>query len=268
MRIKLIALATVIAALAIGVTASQASLQQKITVNVKFKKAGAPGTIKVSLENLEPSAGNPDALVPERIAQLVVSSKSIVYNSKAMPYCHIVPSQKAGGPDTIPTNAQGNNTSDFLAPEPGGKNSAIVLKNCPLTSLIGKGSFEAVVGTVRQPFDPSQAGQITGKVYAYNYKPRSGDQAAFVTWIQSNNPVPNANQYTYVGVSKSGVLTAVLPNRADIPPQIAAVLAPGVISMTKLDLTLTSPKPKKGKPAFSIKNFSNLDVTGQLIRDN
>jgi hypothetical protein len=268
MRTKLIALATVVAALAIGVTASQASLQQSVSVNVKFKKAGGPGTVSVKLENLEPSGGNPNALVPERISKLIVSSKSIAYNSKALPYCKIVPSETVGGKDEIPTNAAGNNLSHQLSPEPGGSNSAVVLKNCPTKSLLGKGTFEAVVGTVRAAFDPSQAGQITGKVYSYNYKPRPGDQAAMVVWIQSDNPVPNANQYTYVGVNKKGVLTAEIPTRDQIPANIAAALPDGIISLTKLNLTLNAPKPPKGKkPAFTIKSFSNLDVTGQLVRD-
>jgi hypothetical protein len=268
MRIKLIALATVVAALAIGVTASQASLQQSVSVNVKFKKAGGPGTVSVNLENLEPAGGNPDALVPERIAKLIVSSKSIAYNSKALPYCKVVPSETVGGKDEIPTNAAQNNLSHQLTPEPGASNTQTILKNCPTKSLIGKGTFEAVVGTVRQPFDPSQAGLITGKIFSYNYKPRPGDQAAFVVWIQSSNPVPNANQYSYVGVSKKGVLTASIPTRDEIPPNIASALPEGTISLTKLKLTLTAPKPPKGKkPAFTIKSFSNLDVTGQLVRD-
>jgi hypothetical protein len=267
MRIKLIALATAIAALAFGVVTSQAALQQKVTVNVKFKKAGGPGSIKIQYENLEPSGGNPDALVPERIAKIIVTSKAAGYNSKALPYCKVVPTQTVGGADEIPTNAAGNNRSDFLTPEPGGKNTQTVLKNCPLSTLVGKGTFEAVIGTVRQPFDPGASGLITGKVYAYNYKPRSGDQAAMVVWIQSDNPVPNANQYQYVGISKSGVITAILPNRGDIPPNIAAVLPDGTISMTKLSLDLTSPKPKKGKPLFTIKSFSNLDLVAQLVRE-
>jgi hypothetical protein len=264
MRTKLIAIATVVAALAIGVTASQASLQQSISVNVKFKKAGGPGTVAVDLQNLEPSGSNPDALVPERIAKLIVTSKSIAYKTKAVPYCKVVPSETVGGKDEIPTNAAQNNLSHQLTPEPGASNSQTILKNCPTASLIGKGTFEAVVGTVRAAFDPSQAGLITGKVFAYNYKPRSGDQAAFVTWIQSSNPVPNANQYTYVGVSKKGVLTANIPTRDEIPPNIASALPEGTISLTKLKLTLES---KGKKPLFTIKNFSNLDVTGQLVRD-
>jgi hypothetical protein len=263
MRTKLILIATVVAALAIGVTASNAALQNSVSVNLKFKKAGGPGTLKLSLTNTEDGA-----LVPERIKEMVISTKSGQYNSKALPYCRIVPSQVPKGPDTIPTNAAGNNTSDFLAPQPGGNNSKTVLTNCPLKSIVGKGTFEAVVGTVGQPYDPSQAGLITGNVYLYNYKPRSGDTLAFVAWIQSDNPVQNANQYQYVGVSKKGVIRTIIPNRGDIPPNIAAVLPPGVISLTKLNLTLTSPKPPKGKkPIFSVKSFSNLDVAGQLIRE-
>lgn len=262
MRIKLIAIATMVAALAIGVTASNAALQNTVSVQLKFKKAGGPGSLKLSLTNTEDGG-----LVPQRIAKMIISSSSGVYNSKALPYCKIVPTQTVGGKDEIPTNAAGNNTSDFLAPEPGGKNSATVLKNCPLNTLVGKGTFEAVVGTVGQPYNPAQAGLVTGKAYLFNYKPRSGDQAAFVAWIQSNNPVPNANQYQYVGISKKGVITTILPNRGDIPPNIAAVLPEGTISMTKLNLTLTSPKPKKGKPIFSVKSFSNLNVSGQLIRE-
>lgn len=262
MRTKLILIATVVAALAIGVTASNAALQNSVSVSLKFKKAGGPGTLDLSLTNVEDGG-----LVPQRIAKMIISSSSGVYNSKALPYCKIVPTQTVGGKDEIPTNAAGNNTSDFLAPQPGGKNSATVLKNCPLNSLVGKGTFEAVVGTVGQPYDPSQSGLITGNTYLFNYKPRSGDTLAFVAWIQSNNPVPNANQYQYVGVSKKGVITTTLPNRGDIPPNIAAVLPAGTISMTKLKLKLTSPKPKKGKPIFSVKSFSNLNVAGQLVRE-
>jgi hypothetical protein len=262
MRTKLILIATVVAALAIGVTASNAALQNSVSVALKFKKAGGPGTLDLSLTNTEDGD-----LVPQRIAKIIISSTSASYNTKAIPYCKIVPSLQAGGPDTIPTNQAGNNKSDFLAPQPGRSNQAVVLKNCPLTSLVGKGTFEAVVGEVGKPFDRSQAGLINGNVYLYNYKPRAGDTLAFVAWIQSNNPVPNANQYQYVGVSKKGVITTVLPSRADIPQYVADLLPPGTISMTRLKLKLESKQPKKGKPLFSVKSFSNLNVSGQLVRE-
>jgi hypothetical protein len=155
MRTKLILIATVVAALAIGVTASNAALQNSVSISLKFKKAGGPGTLALSLTNVEDGG-----LVPQRIAKMIISSSSGVYNSKALPYCHIVPTLTKGGKDEIPTNAAGNNKSDFLAPQPGGKNQDVVLQNCPLNSLVGKGTFEAVVGNVGQPYDPAQAGLI------------------------------------------------------------------------------------------------------------
>jgi hypothetical protein len=68
-------------------------------------------------------------------------------------------------------------------------------------------------------------------------------------------------------VSKKGVITTVLPSRAEIPQNIADLLPPGIISMTKVNLTLTAPANGKKKPIFSVKNFSNLDVYGQLVRE-
>jgi hypothetical protein len=262
MRTKLILIATVVAALAIGVSASNAALQNSVSVALKFKKAGGPGTLDVSLTNTEDGD-----LVPARIKTLIISSSSGTYNTKAIPYCKIVPSLKVGGPDTIPTNAAQNNNSEALASEPGASNSDVVKKNCPITSLVGKGKFEAAIGDVGKPFDRGQAGLITGFVYLYNYKPRAGDQLAFVAWIKSDNPVPDANQYQYVGVNKKGVIKTDLPARADIPPNIQNALPPGTISLTKLSLKLESKKPKKGKPIFSIKSFSNLNVSGQLVRE-
>lgn len=286
MRIKLIAIATVIAALAVGVASSQAALQNSVGVKINFKKAGGPGTFDVQLINFDGGTtngpdGNPfpiakapsDAqvksavlrggLVPQPVRRLVISSTSAKYNTKALPYCTIVASN---GVKDIPTNAQGNNDSSFLAPRPGSKNDKTVLKNCPLKSLVGKGTFTAVVGQPGQPYDPSQSGAINGNVYIYNYKPRKGDQAAFVAWIQSNDPVPNANQYQYVGINKKGVIDTILPGRADIPPNIAAVLPAGSITMTSMHLKLTAPKNKR--PIFTIKSFKNLNVFGQLIRSD
>lgn len=287
MRIKLIAFATVIAVLAVGVVGSQAALQNSVSVKLNFKKAGGPGSVDVQLINFDggngATANGPDGnpfgvakkpspsktkgavlaggLVPQPVRQLVIASTSARYNRKALPTCTIVASN---GAKEIPTNAANNNDSSFLAPRPGGKNEKSVLKNCPLKSLVGKGTFTAVVGTPGQPYDPSQAGAINGNVYLYNYKPKSGDQIAFVAWIQSNDPVPNANQYQYVGVSKSGVINTTIPTRQDIPPNIASALAPGAIAFTSMDLKLTAPKNKR--PIFTIKSFSNLNVYGQLIR--
>jgi hypothetical protein len=249
MRIKLIAIATVVAALAIGVGMSNAALQNSVSVNVKFKKPGAGGTVSIALTNEDTKQ-----IVPQRISQMIVTSKSVKWNKKALPYCNI----------TIPTNAAGNNTSAFLAPKPGKSNPASITKACPLKSLVGTGTFTAKVGTPGAAYDCGSAACISGYVYLYNYKPQAGDQAAFVAWINSDIPVQNANQYMYVGVNKKGTITSNLPDRGDIPPTIADNLPAGSIAMTSLNLKLTAPNAKK--PIFTIKSFKNLDVSGSLVR--
>lgn len=259
MRIKLIALATVVAALAIGAGTANAALQNSVSAKVKFSKAGGPGTIELKLNNIDESVGTPGyGKVTERIKQLIVKSSSVAVNSKALPYCNI----------TIPTNAAGNNDSTQRTYIPGKSNSSAITKACPKASLIGKGTFTAVDGTVGQAADCSQAGCIKGNLYAYNFKPRGGDRLGTVVLIQSDTPVPNAYQYMYTGWSKSNTLTADVPQWSDLPPIISQYLPQGTITMTSMTLKLTSPKPKKGKkPIFTIKSFKNLDVFGSIVRE-
>lgn len=240
MRIKLIALATVVAALAVGVVTSQAALQQEVKVNVSLSKAGAPATVKLSLVNDDPGK------VPERIKTLVVTSKTVKWNSKAAPYCGV----------KIPTNADGDNNAAKLS--------------CPSKSKVGSGKFLVNTGIPGQA-PPAELYVIDGNITVFNYKPRSGDTAAFLIEIQSDIPVPNAHQYQYVGISRSGVMTAEIPNTADLPPQVRDILLnlPGrQISLNTISLTLKAPKVKKGKkPLFTINNFKKLDVAGKLIRE-
>jgi hypothetical protein len=240
MRIKLIALATVVAALAVGVVTSQAALQQKVSVNVNIPKPGAAGTVKVSLKNDDPGK------VPERIKTIVVTSKSVKWNSKAVPYCNV----------KIPTNADGDNNAAKLT--------------CPSKSKVGSGKFLVNTGIPGQA-PPAELYVIDGNVTVYNYKPRPGNVAGFLVEIQSDVPVPNAHQYQYVGITRAGVMTAEIPNTADLPPQVRDILLnlPGrQISLNSLDLTLKAPKVKKGKkPLFTITNFKKLDVSGELIRE-
>lgn len=240
MRIKLIALATVVAALAVGAMTSQAALQQKVSVNVNIPKPGNGGTIKVSLVNNDPGQ------VPERIKQIIVTSKTVKWYSKALPYCNV----------TIPTNAAGNNNAAKLS--------------CPSKSRVGRGNFLVNTG-VREQGIPAELYEINGNITAYNYKPRSGDVAAFLVEIQSDVPVPNAHQYQYVGISRAGVMKADIPATEDLPPQVRDILLnlPGrKIALNTINLTLTAPKVKKGKkPLFTIKSYKKLDVSGELVRE-
>ncbi len=279
MRIKLIAIATALVALAVGVATSHAALQNALQVKVNFKKAGGPGSLSIQLINMDDQKlpeGKPmsaaqlktalydGGLVPERVSKLIVASNSAKYNSKALPYCNVV----YNGQKKIPTRADGITGAENLTPIPGEKNPSDVLKNCPTKSILGSGTFTAVVGTKGAPYDPSQAGALEGKIYVYNYKPASGDQFGTVALLHVDNPVP-ANQYIYSGVSKSGVLKSVIPTRAEIPTNLDATIPAGEVAMTSLNLTLKAPKPakKNGKPIFTIKSFSNLNVYGQLERE-
>ena len=72
MRIKLILVATVVAALAIGVVSSNAALQTSTSVNVKLPKAGAPATVVTEIVNND-NAG----LVPQRVSAITIALEGL-----------------------------------------------------------------------------------------------------------------------------------------------------------------------------------------------
>lgn len=240
MRIKLILVATVVAALAIGVVSSNAALQTSTSVNVKLAKAGAPATVVTEIKNAD-NAG----LVPQRVSAITIASKVAKWNSKAIPQCA----------STIPTNAQGNNNAAQISPA------------CPAKSKVGSGTFTVNTGTVGQPI-PGDLGIISGTVNVYNYKPGS-NAAALLFEIKSDVPVPNAHQYQLATVTKSGVLSASIPNTTDLPPAVQQFLVGRTTSLNNLKVTIKSPKPAKGKkPFLTLKNTKNLDFVVTLDRDN
>lgn len=241
MRIKLILVATVVAALAIGVVSSNAALQTSTSVNVKLAKAGAPATVVTEIKNND-NAG----LVPQRVSAITIASKVAKWNSKAIPQCS----------STIPTNAAGNNNAAQISPA------------CPAKSKVGSGTFTVNTGTVGQPI-PGELGTISGTVNVYNYKPGGGQQAAMLFEIKSDIPVPNAHQYQLATVSKSGVLSATIPNTTDLPPAVQQFLVGRTTALNNLKVTIKSPKPAKGKkPFLTLKNTKNMDFVVTLDRDN
>lgn len=283
MHKKLILPIVAVAALAIGVGSSGAALQNAVQVKLRFHKAGGPGSLYLQLVNMDDVAlpeGKPlskhglhnalynGGLVPQRVAKLIVQSRSARYNRHALPYCKVV----FNGRKTIPTRADGITGAEELTYVPGEPNSHRVKRDCPKRSIIGRGTFTAVVGTPGLPYNPSQAGALEGSVMIYNYQPRRGDSLGTVARLHVDNPVP-ANQYLYTGVSHRGVLTAVIPRRSEIPTNLDAAIPAGEVSLTSIDLKLTAPKPKRsrhgrrGKPIFTIKSFKRLDVYGQLVRE-
>lgn len=246
MRYKLIAVATAIAALAVGVGSSSATLRSETSANVNVSKPGAAGSVKLVIDNTD------SAVVPQRIAKVNIASKVAKWNSKAVPQCT----------SKVPTNADGDNNAGEITPP------------CPKGSKVGTGKFTANTGYVGQPIPPD-LGTLTGEIVIYNYKPAGGEQAALLLEILSDTPVPNAHQYTRAGISKAGVISALVPNTSELPPQVANFLTPPApalqrtTSLAHLETTIKSPSVKKGKkPFFTLKNNKKLDFSITLERDN
>ncbi|MFY9265327.1 MAG: hypothetical protein WAO61_07870 [Solirubrobacterales bacterium] len=244
MRIKVISAVAIIAALAIGVTASNASLRSEASVKVQVSKPGAPGKATITIDNSD------SVNVPARVNSLVISSKVAKFNGKAVTQCKTA----------VPTNALGNN------------NAAEINPPCPKKSLVGKGTFVINTGIPGQPI-PGDLGTLDGTFKLYNYKTSGGEQAAVLVEVLSQVPVPNAHVYIRAGVSKSGVITAAIPNTADLPPTISNLLrnpdaSYRTTSLAKAKFTITSPRPARGKkPFFTLKNNKNLDFSIVLNRD-
>jgi hypothetical protein len=248
MRIKIVSLVAVVAALAIGVSASNATFRTETSASIKLAKAGAPATAKIVIDNSDTD------FVPAHVKSVVITSKVAKFNSKAVTQCKT----------KVPNNADGDNTGAALNPA------------CPSASKIGKGSFRANTGVPGQPIPFNDLGVIDGTINIYNYKPGSGQQAALLLEIMSDTPVPDTHQYMLAGISKRGVITANVPNTTDLPPNVSNLLRVNppsnmsyrTTSLAHVETTITSPRPKKGKaPFFTLKNTRNIDFSVVLNRD-
>lgn len=248
MRIKIVSLVAVVAALAVGVAASNASFRTEATVTVKLAKAGAPAKVSIVIDNTD------SANVPQRISSIVMTSKVAKFNSKAVAQCTTA----------VPTNAAGTNTGAALNPA------------CPSGSKVGTGTFTANTGVPGQPIPFNDLGVITGTINVYNYKPAAGQQASLLLELMTNTPVPDTHQYMLAGVSSAGVVTSNVPNVADFPPNVANLLRvnpPTDMSyrtgaMAQTTINITSPKAKSGKkPFLTLKNTKNMDFSIVLNRD-
>lgn len=244
MRTKILSLVAVVAALAVGVSASSASFRSETSAKVTLAKAGAPATLVMKVDNTD------TLKVPDRISSVVVTSKSAKFNSAAVPACTTA----------VPTNAAGTN------------NAAEINPKCPAKSKVGKGTWIANTGTPGQPI-PADLGTLSGTTNIYNYKKAGGEQAALLMELMSDIPVPNAHQYIRVSISNSGVVTALVPNTADLPPAVAnflrnADLSYRTTSMAQVNYTINKLTPKKGKkPFFTMKNLKKIDFSVVLNRD-
>jgi hypothetical protein len=240
MRIKLIVLATAVAAIALGASVSTAALQSGTDVVVKLKKAGAPATAVITINNTD-TAG----IVPEPITNVTIKSAVAKFNGKAITQCKT----------PVPTGAANN----------GGK----INPACPSKSKVGSGSFIVNTGKVGQPL-PSEFGTIDGKINIYNYKPSGGGNAALLMEVLSQTPVPNTHVYV-VATIKGGTITARVPKMEDLPPAVIEILSPPsqpqnarVVSLAKITTSIKPPKSKK--PFFTLKNTKNLSFSVTLDR--
>jgi hypothetical protein len=285
MRLKCIFLVAIVAAFTIGIGTADAALQNGVRATAKFKKAGGPGSLYVQLINIDDAelpVGKPvshntirnylfdGGLVPQPVRKIIMRSRSAQYNRKALPYCNVY----FNGVKTLPTRAGGATGAEELTYVPGRSNTRTVARRCPKKSVLGKGTYSAVVGNAGTAYQPIVNSVITGDLLAYNYPPRPGDTMAAVVRIHVKEPVA-ANQYIYVGVSRAEVITGVIPTRAEIPANLDGALLPGEISVTSMDIKLTAPKPKSkrtrrgrkpGKPIFTMKTPNKLDFYGQIER--
>jgi hypothetical protein len=240
MRIKLIVIATAIAALAIGVGSSSATLNSTTSANVNVPKPGGPGSVKLVIDNTD------NALVPQRISEIQISSKAAKWNAKAVAQCK----------STIPTNLAGTNNAGEISPP------------CPSGSKVGTGKFTVNTGTPGQPI-PADLGTISGDINIYNYKPAAGSTASLLIEILSDIPVPNAHQYQLATISKSGTIDTKVPTMDELPPSVKNILsppsAPRTVALSHFETTI---KSKGKKPFFTLKQNKKLDFNVTLIRDN
>ncbi len=81
MRIKILVIGAALAAIVGGGSAS-AALQNQLNVDILQKGQGYPAAVKLFASNYD-SAG----VIPQRISQVVLKSKSAKWNGRAVPKC-------------------------------------------------------------------------------------------------------------------------------------------------------------------------------------
>lgn len=242
MRIKLFVTAGCIGAIVLGAAVSNASLTSGTSVNVNIKSPGAPATITLAVDNSE------STLVPQPVTVMKISSTTAKWNSKAVPNCTVVPPDWASG---TPDNGHG-------------------IEECPAASKVGRGTFTVNTGTPGQPI-PGDNGTISGTINVYNRAPAAGQSAAFLIELLSDVPVPNDHEYEVAQISKSGTVTVPLLKMENLTPAIHNLLSPPMaprqLALSKLQVTIKSPTPKKGKAPFvTLKSVSKVNFSVSLQR--
>jgi len=238
MRVKFLAIATGVFAIALGGVASGA-LQQTEEVSVKTKGPGEYTTISAKISNTDP------VKVPERISQIVVSSKLLKWNAKGAAVCSL----------------QLRSDGEFMSPK------------CPANTVIGKGTFRGVLGIPGKAYPTDSLGKAGGTITLYNYKPPAGTKVGILAeahTIKDANyqSAAEATQYILGGVTAAGKETIDIPNLKGLPPQLRDIIPPcRFVVFTEANINLTPPKPKKGKAPFVTTKKGNIDASIQYVRE-
>lgn len=240
--IKPIVLVAAISALAVGAGTASATLSSKTEAYASLNQPGAPASFKLLVENVD------NEIVPKPIASVTASSKSAIWKSKALTQCN----------RRLPTPADGDD-GHFFDERP----------FCPATSLVGSGVFTLNAGTEGQPI-PLDLGILVGDILVFNYMPKRNQQAALLLELHMDTPVPNAYIYVLATVSKSGALVIPIPKMDELHPAVKNILSPPgqprIVSLTRIRLTVKSPKPKSGHSpllTFHSAKHTNFRVTLQ-----
>jgi hypothetical protein len=220
-----------VVALAVGAGASNATLSSSTSASVKISRAGRPASITLRLTNVD------DAVVPEPITAITLSSKYAKWNSKAVSQCR----------DNFPDERFG--TYGYFDEPP----------FCPAASKIGTGTFSLNTGVPGQQI-PAVLGYLDGDVNIYNHSHSSAEQAELVFELMSDVPVPNAHTYVTATVNKRGELVIPVLVIAQLPVSVRNILsppgAPRLASLTGLNFTIKSPKRNDRRAPFL--TFPNL----------
>lgn len=217
-----------IAALAPSADAATGRAGVKVTGN-GVKKAGREVRATLYYTNTNSNVG----FAPERVNQILVSSRTMKWNSRArgVPRCGA----------RIP--------NDGSAPR------------CSRRSKVGSGRITGIFGQPKQSaILLGVLSPVSGTVTLYNYKPARGNQARLLAVVKTRTPLAGVSINVLVPVSRAGTLTIDVPDVAQMPPAIIAALPPGTrFMLTSLTATVTAKKQRRGKPYVYLRTLKNLN---------
>lgn len=232
------AIATAIATAACLAATSMpaAAAAGQVSVHVSGRGAATPGR-EIHASVLFTNTNANPANAPERLNQLLVTSRALRYNSRARGYkrCH--------------------------AALPNDGSSA----RCSRTTKVGSGRFYGIFG---QPLQSATLlgvlAPVSGTITLYNYMPGHGMQARLLAVMKTRTPLAGVSINLLIPVSRGGTMTINVPDVPGMPPAIPAALPQGSrFILTKLVASVSAKRERRGKPFAYLRTIKNLDVKVQ-----